>query len=199
MENLTILVLTAVGVAAAVALFVLIPRALMSTFRYDLWRIRDELYDQIHDSAYVDDEQPRRLLAHVESSIEKMADVSLASLLVVALLSRSGVAEGPRFNLQAMGRSDRDRIAPLYYGWGGALARRVFLASWSGILVAVPLLVILFISAIWRRASSGDGTHDGTVIKEIHVEFRELASVRVREEFPVGAIHRTERSLASFV
>lgn len=149
--------LTVLGAAVGAAVLILIPTSLVSIFRYQLWRMRDELFDQIQAGLYTEPEQAERLLATIEATIVVLGEMSLWNIALVWLVTRKLTAPArKRFDLNAMPPADRERIKPIHDGLVRVWLSRVFLASWSGLAVLIfgvlPFLVL--------RAHAADTSHN---------------------------------------
>lgn len=80
------LALTLVGLFAwtAVALFVVLPRSMVSLDRYRLWQLRDDVVLDIIDGRIEDSEAARQLVGDIEIRIVRAREYTLARLLLVA-------------------------------------------------------------------------------------------------------------------
>jgi hypothetical protein len=188
MSSLWFVVLAALGLIMAVSLLVLIPEALVSLFRYELWRVRDELFDAIHAGAFSDTEQPLKLLRRVEMTIEVFSELTFLKLVAVAVISRNEPPDDGHLDLQAMTKRDHSLIMPFLWRWAGITLRRILIASWSGVFVFIALApALVAYAAIQRllgRRDKGDG---GSVIHDTKVEFHDLVHV---EDLPVEVLAR---------
>jgi hypothetical protein len=189
MSALWFAALITIGAAMIVALFFAIPAATVSILRYRLWAVRDKLFDQIHGGVYADAEQPSRLLRQIEMTIEVFDELTLLNMLLAGLLMREEQPQGPpQFDPQAMSEVDRKRIMPLFWSWGGTMLRRIFFASWSGLIgfvVAAPVaLVVVGLRRLRPKRDQDDG---GSVVEEAKGEIRKWVSVQDR---PVEVLAR---------
>lgn len=200
-------ILTMIGAAMVFALFFVIPGALISILRYELWSVRDQLFDQIHAGVYKDNEQPRRLLRFADITIEVFGDLTLANIGIAALLMRRATnLPADQFDLEAMAESDREKIRPLFSTLGGTMLKRIFFASWSGLLGLVVLSPVVLVSVGIRRLRPRRKPHVGPSPKEPSPMEEAKGEIRKRfpvEEIPVDVLarpngHKTKVVLSSF-
>jgi hypothetical protein len=191
MSALWFAALIAIGAAMIVALFFAIPAAIVSILRYRLWAVRDKLFDQIHSGVYADPEQPRRLLRQIEVTIEVFDELTLLNMFMAGLLMRHAEEQPqapPQFDPKAMSEVDRKKIMPLFWSWGGTMLRRIFFASWSGLIgfvVAAPVALVLV--GFRRLRPKRDQDDSGSVMEEAKGEIRKWVSVQDR---PVEVLAR---------
>jgi hypothetical protein len=189
--TLTFLVLAIVGVGMAVILLVVIPRAIVSIYRYELWRIRDELFDQIYADEYHNEHQAELFLGQVEASIRVFPQLSLFNLVVLAALTHGMKPPVEPFDLSKMDASDREKIMPFVWRYGGASLKRIFWGSWSG-LIALPFLLafaaLLSLGSLLRGGGAG-------VLRQ----FRKLFENRVNDKVLTLDQRQKPRGLASYV
>jgi hypothetical protein len=178
------LILNVVGITlfAWFGLIKIIPSCNLSIFRYRLWRLRDELADEVLDGSFQDAAQPRNLLQFLEGVIELAPE--LGALKLVAMRWSCRHVRIPELfdpeTLDALHPSDRAIIERRLNELQQIAVRHVLFGSPSGWLLtflAVPTALIVSLGDHILRVLKGQ--RDGaSVIQE--------ARHRVRDDVEVG-------------
>jgi len=74
--------------SAMMTIFWIIPGCWTSQFRYRVWRLRDEIADDIRRHRFEDETQARILLGDVEAAIRCAHQLSMVNMLIVFRLTR---------------------------------------------------------------------------------------------------------------
>lgn len=133
-DVLTALAITAFCVASWLGLFLLVPRWLTSMFRYDLWRLRDDLVDALRDGRLSRSEAAVGVLHSMETAIRHARHFTFANVLgLQGIAALSGVA--PTSSTPSYAELDQDERQLLHSferRLVDALVRHVKLGSPSG-------------------------------------------------------------------
>ena len=125
---------------------VIVPSCARSHTRYRLWRLRDNLFDEIRHEAFKDPAPAEALLSFVETSIVCLGELSLIKLVLLRLATL-GVGPRPKSFWDLIGDAspaDKRLLEPHIDELMGAAVKHVFLGSPSGwicIVVATPFAV----------------------------------------------------------
>jgi hypothetical protein len=164
-------VLVALGLLATACLVVIVPSYWVSTTRYELWRLRDELSDAIRNGEFEDATQPKLLRRRIDTSIGMAGWLSFAYLNLVNWIVGDKVAAGGEvFQMDHVNPADRERIAQLVKRYQSAMLRRILLRSWSGLFLGLPWVVITSLGSIIRRGG-------GSVLESIKGQARREVDV----------------------
>jgi hypothetical protein len=124
-------------------------------FRYKLWRIRDEVTDDLIDGRLPDVEAVQEMVLYIDHGIRYANEYTFASFLAVLLnvrLSRSDLKDVEHASWDSLSESQRERLA--------SYQRRIVRAHighlWTGSLlgwIGVPISMVLIIGrAILTRS-----------------------------------------------
>jgi hypothetical protein len=159
----------------AIALFAwasvvrIVPFCAVSLFRYRLWRIRDQLVDEVRHGKFDDIEQPKILVSLVEATIAGAKDLTALNMLLLRLAAPRDVSPPHPLNLDDLNPSDRELVE----GHLHRLLREMAIhtlggtpSGWICSIVLLPLAVV--VTVVTRLRGKGDG---GSVIQatKLHV------------------------------
>jgi hypothetical protein len=106
MTGLT-LVLIVSGAALWASVLYVVPRHVESLFRYDLWRLRDDLVDNIFDETLPNLPLVEGLLEAIEAMIGHSSQVTLSSLLAFLISRRSNRSSHHEIDLSSLSESQQ--------------------------------------------------------------------------------------------
>lgn len=163
--------------------FKIIPTCLLSIFRYRLWRLRDEIVDEIRHGKYHGTKQPRALARDIECFIEGAPDISPLNIGLL-FLSSWGVhpPADDLFDFSDADRRDQRRLSKHVNEFQRTLTRHVFLHTPSGWLLiapALPFMGLYKLKDILRRLrhkSRGDGIAQSAERLVVNASFELLNS-----------------------
>jgi hypothetical protein len=181
----------------AIALFAwasvvrIVPFCAVSVFRYRLWRLRDQLVDEIRHGKFDDIEQPKVLVSLIEATIAGAKDLTALNLLLVRLAAPRGVSPPQLLNLDDLNPRDRELVEGHLHGLLRAMAIHTLRGTPSGWICSIVLLPLaVVITLVARLRGKGDG---GSVIQ--------ATKLHVREEVDPAAValmsRRNDRSRRS--
>lgn len=143
--------------------FVGIPRIRTSFYRYELWRIRDELWDGVHGGVLDGSGVAPTLLARIEIDIQRAPQMRMSAALAAMAAMR-----GTRFQPAGLGSlSHRDldmavrasgdpTLMSLHARYERAVLRYLLTGSVVGWLIGVPVVIgTLLRTALHRSAARG--------------------------------------------
>src|SRR5687767_10222307 len=108
MTILLTIYLVALALLCWVCLFVFLPACSRSAFRNRVWRLRDDVVDQLMRGEYENREQPMRLVRDAEAAIRFAPEISLLNFW---LMHRAARAAAPPardlLDLEVLGTEDR--------------------------------------------------------------------------------------------
>jgi hypothetical protein len=145
MNAVWFLAIVLVSISAWVSVFWVVPWCRRSVVRYQLWQLRDGLFDAIRGQHFENSEQPRRLLRDIEMSIQSADRITpLNFWLAQRFVKHLDIKLDEPFELRATSIFDQKKLAPWYDGYKAAMARLLMTGSPSGWL----LLLFFFPKAI---------------------------------------------------
>lgn len=162
--------LTVIAVALAIFAWVcivkIIPDCARSLFRYRLWRLRDELVDEIRAGTFENDEMPKVLAAVVEGTITVAPEATLARMLMAAWTCRS-MQVPELFDFESLGRGDRRLLEKRFSEYRQIAVRHILLGAPSGwILTALVGVLVVPVAALFALMMTLSGRrhdkHDGS-------------------------------------
>jgi hypothetical protein len=132
-------------VAAWASLFKVVPDSATSRCRYRLWRLRDQLVDEIRHGEYEDPRPPELLVEYIELGIEDAGDLTAANAVLFHLTTRRLESPPDPFDFSTFQPRDSALVKERLEEFEGALLSKVFFGSPSGwVLSAVALPIALF-------------------------------------------------------
>ena len=142
----TVLWLNVVALAlfAWACVFKLVPGYALSHHRYELWRLRDQLADDIRHGAFRDQRQPRQVLRLMERSIENLDDMSTLNMLLFRLSARGVPEWSPPWDLAAANPSDRKELERRIESLENVLVKHALLGTpsgWLSMFVMLPIAI----------------------------------------------------------
>lgn len=138
------------------ALIKIIPSCATSRFRYLLWKMRDDLVDEIRHGQYENVDQARRLVTEIEVAITHATELSVANVVLVTRFFKN--VEMPRnllLDLDALSSSDRQRLQPKQEVLYREMTWHLLIRKMSGWPVFVFLSVVALFSALFTELRSG--------------------------------------------
>jgi hypothetical protein len=157
MEALLTLNVIGLSLLAWACIVWIVPSYATSHLRYRLWRLRDELVDDIRAGKFDDDEQPRELVAIVESVIERAAEFSALNVVLLRLSVGRRFRPPHPLKLDKVSDRDRERLEQCLEGLLDAVMVKSLLGTPSGWLMCVVLFPVALLSAITTRGGKGPG------------------------------------------
>lgn len=88
MSAVVFFVLVALAIFVGVCVIKVVPATLVSLLRYRLWRIRDDLFDEIHNGGFMDTREPRLALEELERTIAVAPELTLAKVALAGAIAR---------------------------------------------------------------------------------------------------------------
>src|SRR5947209_7687017 len=134
--------------------FAIVPACSASRFRYRLWRLRDELVDEVRAQKFVNTDVPKRLIMIVERAIEEASNLSALNILLFRLAG--GFASSP-FDLKDLVPSDKELITNHLREFDSAIARRALGGTPSGWIALIVLVPTALLTALIDRLSDKTG------------------------------------------
>lgn len=177
MNVIVILIALVLTLLAWASVFRVVPACANSTFRYRLWQLRDEVFDEILRGEYDDLEQPRAFVKLAEASIENAADLSVFKVWTLHLVSR-GMPLPDIFHLDGLSPGDRGRLRPHLRNFEGAVIKKALGGTPSGWAVLAALGSIAVVESVSRRVR-GEMRSGASVFAD--------AKWHVREDFEMDA------------
>jgi hypothetical protein len=176
MADLLVVALVSNAVLAYICLMLIVPSCARSRFRYELWALRDELTDEVYKGHFKNTDQPRRLVREIEVVIQGAAEVTVFKMWLLTRLARN--ANLPRaqlVDLNALGKGDRERLAPRVERFYWLISKQAVFGSASGWFFLIVLAWILLADLLGASRS----------LPKAILSLREQAKEHVREEIPV--------------
>jgi hypothetical protein len=145
-------------------------------YRYRLWRLRDQVADDVREGVFQDATQPQRLVQFIEGIIVLAPELGAVKLAVMRWSCRHVPDAEYPFDLQGLQPQDREIMQARINELGALTARRILFGSPSGWFLMLVLTPLALISSLVAHLLSGavDGS---SVIEE--------ARHRVRDEIEV--------------
>lgn len=129
------------------SLFWLVPSNLCAMFRYRLWRIRDELAEEIRSGSFDHDEEPERVVEAIECFIESAKDLTPMRIALMVAFARppASVRRGGAAPLSLKGLSDADKqlLGRYIRSFNGIVTGQVFFGSPSGWLMSLIIFPLI--------------------------------------------------------
>ena len=143
-----------------VSLFKLVPACSMSLMRYRLWRLRDQLVDEIRQESYDNATAAEILVSRTEAFIEHAPKVSLLNLTLMRLAHRGSpeLIDRLTLSMKDLNTDDHARVKAHVDEFENAmLARSMFgtPSGWISILVLVPVSIVIAIALAFRGRPDG--------------------------------------------
>jgi hypothetical protein len=150
MSAVTFVALIAWGLAAWLAIFLVVPSCMQSMFRHRLWRLRDNVVDQIRGERLVDAEPFRKLVREIECAILAAREVSPFRITLLRFASRDLLrdAKFDYFDPADVDVSDRVLAEGYLNELRAAFYRQMLFGSPSGWLLLIVLSVLTFPVAV---------------------------------------------------
>ncbi len=146
MDTVLWLNIVALALFAWACVFRLVPGYALSHHRYELWRLRDELADDIRRGAFSDQRQPRQILRLVERSIESLDDISTLNMLLFRVSLRGVRNWSPPWDLAAADPADRAQLERQVECLENTLVKHALIGTPSGwlfIIVTLPVAIVV--------------------------------------------------------
>jgi hypothetical protein len=154
----------------------IIPSCNVSMYRYRLWRLRDQVADDVREGVFQDATQPQRLVRFIEGIIVLAPELGAVKLAIMRWSCRHVPDAKYPFDLQALRPQDRKIMEARLNELGTLTARRILFGSPSGWCLTLVLTPLALISSLVAHLLSG-AVDGGSVIEE--------ARHRVRDEIEV--------------
>jgi hypothetical protein len=161
------------ALAAWAALFRVIPTCASSLFRYRLWRLRDQLVDDIRNEEFRDNAQPMELVCMIEAVIAGAQDLTAFKAWAAHATSR-GLAIPDSLRLPHAHPRDKDRLEKVLNELYAAMLSKALLGTPSGWLFSIVLVPVAIVVTLTSRLFTRD-PHEGSLFED--------AKWHVREEF----------------
>ncbi len=136
------------------SLFKIVPACATSSFRYRLWRIRDEVCDEVAAGEYRDPEQAQALVRLLEASIENADDLSALNVWMLHVASR-GKTPPDIFHLDDLVAMDKERLRQHLDRFEVALVKKALGGTPSGWVALVALVSMAIASSLAKRIRGG--------------------------------------------
>lgn len=160
--------LLAVGISVMallgwISIFKLVPACSISLMRHRLWRLRDQLVDEIRQGEYHDAVPAEILTFRAEAVIEHASKISMLNLALLRLSQKGAPELVDRLDLsmKSLSDDDRTRITAHLEEFETALFTRSMFGTpsgWIATLVSFPIFLVFFVRGIARALR---GRQDG--------------------------------------
>jgi hypothetical protein len=131
--------------------FYVIPSCARSIFRYRLWRLRDDLVDDLRGGTFEDVEQPRRLVREVETAIRAARDLTVFRVVLFTMLARGHEPpEREEVDLSVLSKPDRERLGRYMKTFHWLLTRHVLAGTVSGWIFTAIVFPLAAIAVTYR-------------------------------------------------
>ncbi|HET8814110.1 MAG TPA: hypothetical protein VFM51_04065 [Solirubrobacterales bacterium] len=149
MTALLTLTLVALALFAWVSITKIVPSYATSRYRYRLWRLRDDLSDDIRHGKFDQEEGPRKVLALIDLAIEDADDLSALNMILFAwtVVGTKDIPEDP-LELGELSPHDDRMLAERLQAVHSALLAKTLLGSVSGWVITIVLTPFVFYSAM---------------------------------------------------
>lgn len=149
MTALLTLLLVALALFAWVSITKIVPSYATSRYRYQLWRLRDGLSDDIRHGKFDQEDAPRKVLALIDLAIDDADDLSALNMILFAW-TVVGDKEIPRDPLQLgeLSQHDERLLDQRLQAVHSALLAKTLLGSVSGWVITVVLTPFVIFSAV---------------------------------------------------
>lgn len=146
--------------------FWLVPRNLRGMFRYRLWRLRDELADDIRSEEFERTDEPRRVLRAVEcfiASADVLTPFRVGMILALAWPKRRMLEDGDQpLSLRGLSPDDKKRLGAYIKRFNTTVSHQIFVGSPSGWFLAIPAWLLAKVLRLIVRIRHQDGERNGT-------------------------------------
>jgi hypothetical protein len=152
MSVILLIVVIAWGLAAWIAIFIVVPSCMQSLFRHRLWRLRDGVVDRIRAGDFADAEPFRGLVHEIECAILAAPEVSPFRIGLLRAVGRDllRTAKFDYFDPVKVHAADREVADEYYAGFRSAFYRQFLFGSPSGWLLLIMLSLLTFPVAVFR-------------------------------------------------
>jgi hypothetical protein len=157
MNFVLFILLLAWGLVAWLAIFMVVPSCMQSMFRHRLWRLRDNIVDQIRGDGLAEPGPFRDLVHEVECAIIAAPEVSPFRIGLLRAVSGNFMrdAKVESFDPENVHPSDR-RLAEAYVAeFRAAFFRQLLFGSPSGWILFLLLVVLTLPIALVRSVTRG--------------------------------------------
>jgi hypothetical protein len=160
-----------------ICVFKLVPASAISLCRYRLWRLRDELFDEIRNGKFDDGKQPRRLLLLVETTIQSVEETSALNLALFYISARK-LPRPELFNFDELSTTDKECFDRHFDRFGQIMVKYVVGGTPSGWMSFVVIGPALLCVALAKRILRGNDD-SGSLIQDTKSQFQERLETRV--------------------
>lgn len=166
MDALLTIAVIAVALFVWVCLFKVIPSALLSMFRYRLWRQRDALAEEIRTGKFEHRKQAEGVLERIECFIRLAGELSpLHIWLMRVSMAGVNVPEPKRLDFSPLAPSERELLEKHLAKLSDALTDHVLFetpSGWMTVIVGVPVgLFVIAVRRIFDRDHYNGNLADG--------------------------------------
>jgi hypothetical protein len=141
--------LIALAIFAWISLTKIVPAYATSRYRYRLWRIRDDLADDIRHGKFDQRDAPKRVLFFVDLAIDDAEDLSALNMFLFAwtFWGNQEIPDDP-LALAAASPRDQNLLGERLASINSALLAKLLFGSVSGWLITIALIPFVAVSAI---------------------------------------------------
>jgi len=186
--------LIALVLFASVCVFKIIPSCNVSQLRYRLWRLRDDVVDEIRGDVFSKDDQPRRFVTEVERLIANSQELTPFRLFLLYLSARPFRLPRPdrAFDLDALRGRDRAVMSKHADALERLVVRHLLTGSPSGwLVICVSAPIAAGAALLDRTKGKGNGASVLQSTKDHlreEVEFEDTLALMSRRN---GRSHRS--------
>lgn len=145
MTALLTLILVALALFSWVSITKIVPSYATSRYRYRLWRLRDDLSDDIRRGRFDQEDGPRKVLALIDLAIEDAEDLSALNMILFAWTVVAGqeIPDDPLELGELSPQDDRLLMERLEAVDSALLAKTLFgsVSGWVITLVLTPFVI----------------------------------------------------------
>lgn len=144
MSVLLIIDVIALALLAWFSLFKIVPDCATSRFRYRLWRLRDDLVDELRRDAFRDPERARRFVWFIEGFIEEADDLSALNWVWWSTATRGYKCDDYPLDLESLQTEDAARLQRYRDELVWAIFLKVMAGTpsgWIGAVIGIPILL----------------------------------------------------------
>lgn len=169
---LTIAVIAIAGFAW-LCLTNVIPSCCTSLFRYRLWQLRDEVFDEIYVGTFDDSEQPERLVDLLEVAIAQSHEVTVFRLLLMRWSNRNlpQASRSDVYPFESLTEHDKPLMKQRLDRFESIIIRHVAFGSPSGWIAIAILAPMAGIAVIFDRLRGDRG--GGSIVQDAKEDLRE--------------------------
>jgi len=156
-NGLFLLLALIIAVTAWAGVLFVIPWCQRGQFRQNLWRLRDEITDDVIDGKLSYHPAVNQLREHIDFSIRYAQDITFANLMVVLVSAgrvlRAQIAAAEPGCLEGLPPDQAARLGEYRRRFGKLVSKHIISGSPSGWLAAI--LIFLLLRPYWRFTGNG--------------------------------------------